>query len=139
MSSAFDETNRLKRIHALVALEASIIRVPPFDATKQYSYEEPEVFDALSSRFIRAYESAISYFRSYDLRYSLQQADTLRDLLHNMEKASLISHAAVWFDMRLIRNKITHDYLPEQAAYFFKLILAPFAAEMQLLKKKVNT
>ncbi len=139
MSSVFDENNRLKLIHALVALEASMSRVPPFDPTKQYSYEELEVFDALSSRFIRAYEAAISYFRSYDLRYSLQQADTLRDLLHNMEKAGLVSDASVWFDMRLIRNKITHDYLPEQAAQFFKLILAPFAAELRVLKIKVNT
>lgn len=138
MSRAIEEANRQKLFHAMEALEASLHTLPLFDKTKKYTYPQLEAFDALTSRFIRTYESAIGFFRSYDLNNSIQPADSLRDLLHNMEKAGYITDIDRWLDMRLIRNKITHDYLPEQAAGFFLLIRGPFAEELKWLKGKID-
>ncbi len=137
MSRAIEEANRQKLLHALEAIEASLQTLPPFDETKKYSYSELEAFDALTSRFIRAYETAIGFFRSYDLYNAIKPADSLRDLLHNMEKAGYITDTDRWLDMRLIRNKITHDYLPDQVAGFFTLIRGPFAEELRFLKEKI--
>jgi len=138
MSRAIEEANRQKLLHSMEALEASLHKLPLFDETKSYTYEELEAFDALTSRFIRVYESAIGFFRSYDMYNSIRPAEALRDLLHNMEKAGYISDADRWLDMRLIRNKITHDYLPRQIAGFFTLIRGPFAEELQFVKKKIS-
>lgn len=137
MNRAIEEANRQKLVHALDALEASLKTLPIFDPIKKYNYQEMEGFDALTSRFIRAYESSIDFFRSYNLNNALQQAETLRDLLHFMEKAGYIIDIDRWFDMRLIRNKVTHDYLPAQVASFYELIRGPFARELEFLKAKL--
>jgi hypothetical protein len=137
MSRAIQEANRQKLLHALDALEASLENLPVYDEVKKYSYSELEVFDALTSRYIRAYETSIAFFRSYDINNSIRPADSLRDLLHNMEQAGFITDAERWLDMRLIRNKITHDYLPEEVAGFYALIRGPFAADLKWLKEKI--
>ena len=39
-----------------------------------------------------------------------------------MEKLRLVGSASLWLEMRNIRNRIVHDYLPEQTAQMFDLI-----------------
>jgi hypothetical protein len=72
------------------------------------------------SRFIRAVESALRLFRSVELHEFGVPADSTRELLDRMEKLRWVSSADLWLAMRSIRNKIVHDYLPEQVAQMFQ-------------------
>ena len=42
--------------------------------------------------------------------------ETFRDLLLRMEKVGLISGLATWIGLRDLRNRVVHDYLPEELA-----------------------
>ncbi|MCU0769779.1 MAG: hypothetical protein MUD07_10630 [Burkholderiaceae bacterium] len=58
-------------------------------------------------------------------------------MLDRMEKLGWVSSAELWVTMRSIRNKIVHDYLPEQVARMFAQIAGPFAAELSRLEARV--
>ncbi len=47
-----------------------------------------------------------------------------------MEKLGVVSSAARWMQMRNIRNRIVHDYLPEQVAEMFDLLTRVFSPEL---------
>lgn len=53
-----------------------------------------------------------------------------------MEKWEIISNSDIWLDMRDIRNKIVHDYMPEQIAEMYVLIRHEFYDEFSLVVKK---
>ncbi len=133
MSGAQIELTRgalAKVVDALAILDASLTSVAPFEATRIYSPKELEPYDALSDRFSRAVEVAIRFMRSLERMEYGESSETLRDLLHRMEKLDLVSDAGVWLEMRDIRNRMVHDYLPEQRAAMFADILGPFGAEL---------
>ncbi|WP_305909899.1 hypothetical protein Q9L42_003060 [Methylomarinum sp. Ch1-1] len=43
----------------------------------------------------------------------------------------------IWLDMRDIRNKIAHDYVPEKMAEMYQLIRGEFYSELNLLNQKI--
>lgn len=83
---------------------------------KKYTADELEPYDALSDRFIRIVEISIKFFRTYEYYLQAEQSQSFRHGLHQMEKLGLISNIDIWLDMRDIRNKIVHDYVPEKIA-----------------------
>ncbi|MCK9607904.1 MAG: nucleotidyltransferase substrate binding protein [Methylomonas sp.] len=119
-------------------LSASINKTSGFEVDKAYTADELEPFDALSDRFIRIVEVAIKLFRTYEYYMQAQQSQTLRDSLHQMEKAGLISDIDIWLDMRDVRNRIVHDYIPEKIAEMYLLVRTVFYRELALLNDKVN-
>jgi len=119
-----------KVVDGCAILEASLTSVAPFEATRVYSPKELEPYDALSDRFIRAVEVAIRFMRSLEKLEYGESSETLRDLLHRMEKLDLVSDAGLWLEMRDIRNRMVHDYLPEQRGAMFADILGPFGGEL---------
>jgi len=118
-------------------LKASVKKTSGFDIKKTYSTDELESFDALSDRFIRIVERAIKLFRTYKYYLQAEQSQTLRDGLHPMEKLELISNIDIWLDMRDIRNKTVHDYLPEKIAEIYQLVRGEFYDELILLESKI--
>ena len=92
------------------------------------THEEP--YDALSDRPNRTVEGGIRFMRSPERRELAESSETLRDLLHRMERRDLVSDAGVGWEMRDIRNRMVHDYLPQQRAAMFADILGPFGAEL---------
>lgn len=130
---------RDRALASLNLVEASLRKVKPFSAATNYTPDELEPYDALCDRFVRCVEMALKFFRGYERLSEAIQSDTLRDLLLRMEKLGLVSTATLWVDMRDVRNRIVHDYLPEQVEALYALLQGPFAEELLALKDKLQT
>lgn len=122
--------NRRKMEDAIDLVRASLAKLDAFDDKKVYTAEELEPYDALSDRFIRAVEVGIKFFRSYEMLEFAEQSDTLRDLLNRMEKTGMVSSVEIWFRMRDVRNRIVHDYLPQEIKAMYDDIMSPFGDEL---------
>ena len=72
------ESSKRRAMDAIALVEASLIDLPPYDDKRQYTPKEREVFDALSDRFIRAVESCIKYFRTYEYYLFTESSETFR-------------------------------------------------------------
>lgn len=72
--------------------------------------------------------------RTIELSEFAEQSDSTRSLLNRMEKLGLITQAERWLSMRNVRNRIVHDYLPEQTAQMFQEIVETFGPEMLRLR-----
>jgi len=119
-------------------LQASVKKITKFDIDKNYSADELEPYDALSDRFMRTVEVAIKFFRSYEYYLQAEQSQTLRDGLHQMEKLELITNIDIWIEMRDIRNRIVHDYLPDKMAEMYQLVCTEFYTELNELHQKIQ-
>jgi uncharacterized protein YutE (UPF0331/DUF86 family) len=126
-----------KAINAINLVEASLKEAKPFDANKIYTPKEREPYDALCDRFIRAVEISLKYFRSYEKLMYGEISETLRDLLNRMEKLEIISSITLWMQMRDVRNRIVHDYLPEEIKDMYDEIMDAFGKELLRLKEKL--
>ena len=104
---------KMKCEAAPVLLEASLRRVAAYDPERDYTPDELEPFDALTDRFVRSVKIALRFFRSYELLHEAVASEALRDRPRRMEKLGLVSSTTLWLDMRDVRNRIVHDYLPE--------------------------
>lgn len=114
-------------------MQDSLKRLPRLEATLLNDSRAMEPYDALASRFERFVEIALNkYFRSVELHHFAKASETLRDRLHVMEKLGLVSSAELWMEMRDFRNRIAHDYLPEQLTAIYNGIQDRFAAEMEV-------
>ena len=119
---------RQKALSAIALVEASVNRVKPYQVDKQYTPQELEPYDALSDRFVRAVETSIKFFRSYETLMFAETSETLRDQLNRMEKLNLITETSTWMAMRDVRNRIVHDYLPEDVKLIYQEIKGKFSA-----------
>ena len=131
-------TNRSKALKSLALVAASLADYQAFDPAQDYSPKALEPYDALADRFVRAIECCLRYFRSLELAEYAEQSDTTRNLLNRMEKQGLISHTDLWMDMRNVRNRIVHDYLPEQTAQIFSEISGPYGEELRNVQAKLG-
>jgi len=129
--------NRAKALAALRLLMASLDDYMPFDPSLELTPKQLEPYDALADRFIRAVESSLRLFRSIELHEFGVPSDSTREMLDRMEKLRWVSSADLWLTMRSIRNKIVHDYLPEQVAAMFAQIAGPFAIELRSLNERL--
>ena len=129
--------NKEKFTKSFQLYENIILKNPKFDSNINYTSEELEIFDALTSRFVRIYETSIQLFKTYDSLQSLNVAESFVDLIANCSKLNLITNEDLWFDMRLIRNKISHDYLPNQMQEMINLIIDDFYQEFKNLNTKI--
>lgn len=105
-------------------------RYKPFDPSFSYSPLEREPYDALCARYLRAVEMAARYFRTLERSRLAINSESYRDLLGNMAKWGVISEVELWFRMRDLRNRIAHDYLPDQLAAIYGLIVGAYGPEL---------
>ena len=123
------ECVRLKK--SLRLLESSVQTLPPFDPNKVDDPVFMQPFDALSARFERALEIAVGrLFRSIELYSQQPISSNLRERLQFLEKSNFLSSIELWMEMREFRNKIAHDYLPDQIAKIYLAIESRFLPEM---------
>ncbi len=132
------EAAKQKVFSAVNLVEASLEGLKEFELNKEYTPKELEPYDALSDRFIRAVETCIKFFKSHEYYLYTFSSDTYRDLLLNMEKQKLISSVEMWVDMRDIRNRIVHDYLPQQIKNIYDLIMDEFKDELHAVNAKIK-
>lgn len=131
------EISKKKVIDAIELLEASLNSIKPYNVNTYYSPKEREPYDALCDRYIRAVEICIKFYKSYELLMYGEQSDTLRDLLNRMEKLLLVSSVRLWIRMREVRNRIVHDYLPEQIQEMYDSIIGELGIELKTTKTKI--
>ena len=118
---------------ALELVFASAASFLPFDPDRIYSPREREPFDALSDRFLRAFESSLKFFRTWEWVREANASETFRDLLLRMEKLGLISDLATWIGLRDLRNRVFHDYLPGELAELYAAIIDEAVPEFRRL------
>ena len=129
---------RQKALSAIALVEASVNRVKPYQVDKQYTPQELEPYDALSDRFVRAVETSIKFFRSYEILMFAETSETLRDQLNRMEKLNLITETSTWMAMRDVRNRIVHDYLPEDLKLIYQEIRGKFSDELFFTRTQIG-
>ncbi len=115
---------------ALEILFASVDAYVPFDPARRYTPKEREPYDALTDRYLRAFESSLKFFRTLERYREVAPSESFRDLLQRMEKYGVITGAALWIEMRDTRNRIAHEYLPEELAKTYADFGGPAAAEL---------
>ncbi|MEA2104639.1 MAG: nucleotidyltransferase substrate binding protein [Candidatus Cloacimonadota bacterium] len=133
------KTALYKAISAINLVEASLEYIKPYKINQYYTPREREPYDALCDRFIRAIEISLKYFRSYEKLMYGENSETIRDLLNRMEKLEIISSVILWMQMRDVRNRIVHDYLPEEIRDMYDEIMGIFGNELLQLKRKLVT
>lgn len=93
-----------------------------------YTYEDLDRFESLTSRFARLSDILIQkIFRVID-ELDLETQGTIRDRINRAEKKGLIDNADTFVEIRIIRNDIAHEYLPEAIKDIFKKVfrLTPY-------------
>jgi uncharacterized protein with HEPN domain len=129
--------NREKSRKSIVLVAASLQGYTVFDAAREYSPKELEPYDAFADRFVRAVECSLRYMRSLEMVQFAEQSESTRSLLDRMEKLGVVSSAGLWMQMRNIRNRIVHDYLPQQVADMFELLVSKFGPELLRFQAKL--
>jgi hypothetical protein len=123
--------SQAKLAAALEILFASVDAYVPFDPARRYTPKQREPYDALTDRYLRAFESSLKYFRTLERFREAAPSETFRDLLQRMEKYRAITSAPLWIELRDTRNRIAHEYLPEERAKIYAEIVGPAAAELR--------
>lgn len=118
---------------AATLLFASAAEFKPFEVSRPYSPKEREPYDALSDRFLRGFESALKFFKTWERVNEASASETFRDLLLRMEKHSLISSHDRWISLRDLRNRVVHDYLPAELGALYGLIVGEAVPEFRRL------
>lgn len=93
----------------------------------------------MSDRYLRAFESSLKFFRTFERVREVSVSDTFRDLLNRMHKVGLISDVQTWLDLRDLRNRIAHEYLPEELAKIYTAITTTVAQELRSLDQRIGT
>jgi uncharacterized protein with HEPN domain len=130
---------RDKAQRAITALLVSCATVTAFDPARDYTLTELEPYDAISSRFIRAVEMALRFMRTLERLEFAEQSDSVRDLLHRMEKLGMVSETGLWLMMRDMRNRIVHDYLPGEIKVMYDNIIGVYSAELEAFSQRIAT
>lgn len=90
---------------------------------EEYDDDELDKFESLTSRFARLDDILIQkIFRLID-ELDLDAVGTVRDRINRAEKKGLIDSADVFIEIRMLRNDIAHEYVPEEIIELFKKIL----------------
>ena len=125
---------------ALDILFASVDAYVPFDPAGIYTPKEREPYDALTDRYLRAFESSLKFFRTLERFREAAPSDSFRDLLQRMEKYGVITGVPLWIDMRDTRNRITHEYLPEELEKIYADIVGVATRELRhVLGKSIES
>jgi hypothetical protein len=129
---------RQQLLAALEMLLASVADYPGFDPERSYTPKEREPLDAMSDRYLRAFEAALKLFRTWERLREAAPSDTFRDLLQRGEKVRLFSSVAQWITLRDLRNRIAHEYLPGEIAKIYALMVSEGAQELARLQREVE-
>lgn len=104
-------------------LKASFRKYVPYDPEGTYSPEALEYYDSLAFRFGKSVELFLNFFKGLEIYLFSKSSDTLRDQLLFVQKIELIDSIDFWMESRILRNKITHAYLPGQLKDIYKEII----------------
>lgn len=88
-----------------------------------YSLDELDSFESLCSRFARLSDIITQkVFRLID-ELALESHGSVRDRINRAEKRGIIESAETFVAIRMLRNDIAHEYLPEAIRNIFKKVM----------------
>ena len=91
---------------------------------ENYQPEELESFESFTGRFARLSDILIQkIFRLVD-ELDLDSQGTIRDRINRAEKKELIVSSDLFVEIRIVRNDIAHEYLPEAIRDIFVKVLS---------------
>jgi nucleotidyltransferase substrate binding protein (TIGR01987 family) len=121
LAAAFDKVSKATSLYVHSARKAI-----PFDPERQYSPDELEPYDALVTRFERTIEVFLKLFRTIELFETAESGSTVRDCLGLMCKLGIIMDVEQWMEMREVRNRIAHDYVPDRIKGIYELLTTTY-------------
>lgn len=91
---------------------------------ESYEPEELESFESFTGRFARLSDILIQkVFRLLD-ELELEAQGSIRDRINRAEKKELVASGDIFVEIRMIRNEIGHEYLPEAIREIFVKVLS---------------
>lgn len=98
---------------SVATLNKSVEKAQSIGRKTEYTFEEMETFDSLTSKFSRT--SDIFLQKIIRALWELLHEDRmpLIDVLNRAEKLQIIHSADTMLEIRDIRNQIAHEYIPE--------------------------
>lgn len=106
-----EEVNLLEK--SLQTLKLSITKCKIIFQKNDYSFEEMESFDSLTSKFSRTSDLYTQKIIRTIWILLREPFVPFIDMLNNAEKMGIIHSADQLMEIRDLRNQITHEYLPE--------------------------
>ena len=88
-----------------------------------YEPEELESFESFTGRFARLSDILIQKVLRLVDEMDLESQGTIRDRINRAEKKELIASSDVFVEIRMVRNDIAHEYLPEAIQEIFVKVL----------------
>ena len=136
-----DLRERLTQILALVEKEDRLLcgvkerlfQGPPLDAARLSAMlETPQGIDRLesfTSKFCRMQDTFVDKLLPIHLRSLGELPGSAIDNLRRAEQLALIDNAEGWVEMRLLRNRLVHEYVNDISVLSEQLLLAKAQAE----------
>lgn len=125
LAAAFDKVSKATALYV-----HSARKVAAFDPEKPYSADELEPYDALVTRFERTIEVFLKSFRTVELFETAESGSTVRDCLGLMCKLGIITDVELWMEMREVRNRIAHDYVPDRIKGIYDLLTTAYQSQI---------
>lgn len=112
-------------------LSYSLGRARQIDLDHPLDASDLEIMDSFSSRFMRAYEVLANQVLRTALTLMDERMESKRDNLNQAEKFQFISSYEQIDKIRILRNKVAHEYLEDEwlDIYTELLSLAPLLLE----------
>ena len=105
------------------SLRYSYARCLELGRKPEYTPDEQERFESLTSRFARLSDILTQkVFRLID-HLDLDDRGTVRDRINRAEKKGLVADADHFAELRELRNRIAHEYVPTAVLTIFHEVL----------------
>jgi uncharacterized protein YutE (UPF0331/DUF86 family) len=92
-------------------------------AKDTYNIDELDKLEALTSRFARLSDILIQKILRLIDKIELEDEGSIRDRINRAEKKGIIESADQLIEVRVLRNNIAHEYLPEELMAIYKKVL----------------
>jgi hypothetical protein len=106
-----DEWQLLQK--SILSLNQSFLKCKSIGKKSEYSFEEQESFDSLSSKFNRTSDIFTQKVLRTTWMLLHESFVPFIDMMNVAEKIGIIHHANEMIIIRDLRNQITHEYIPE--------------------------
>ena len=104
-------------------LDYSFAKCSRIGIKSEYSPEELESFESLCSRFARLSDIMTQKIFRLLAEIALEHPGTVRDRINRAEKWNLVESAERFVAIRIVRNDIAHEYMPEAIRDIFKKVM----------------
>jgi len=99
-------------IASMKTFQISVEKCKLIGDKKEYTFTELESFDSLISKFSRSSDIYTQKVLRTSWTLLREGFGPFIDMMHSMEKIRLIQSSDQLLDIRDLRNKISHEYLP---------------------------